>query len=387
MSRTSPDSESASNTRTLWSDGLGTVATRSIQVLAVLGLGTVLVLALLNVTVVVTPIILALIISSAIRPAVSALARRRVPTILATWIVLLGILVALSLVVWLIVWAVLNQWSELVTATENGVASLQSFVNTLPFAISGDQISQFWTWVTDFVTSSSFSSGALAGLSATATFFTAFGIFVVVLFFFLKDGPEIWEFLLRPLRGAAYDRGWRTGRQAASTFGSYVRGTTIVAAVDGLGVGIGLVILQVPLAIPLAVIVFITAYIPLVGATLAGIVAALVALVTNGPVVALVVVGIVVFVNQLEGTFLQPVVMGRSLKLHPLVVLIALTVGATLSGVLGAILAVPLTAAAWSVLQVWDGPDLPAVFARRKPVEQAEHPVADTEHPEATPAA
>lgn len=366
--------EKPQTTRTLWSDWFGTVATRSLQTLAVLAAASVVILALLHLTVVVTPVLLAVIIASAIRPLVALLERHRVPPLLATWIVLLGIIAILALVVWLIVWAVVSQWDDLTQATANGVASLQNFVNGLPFSIGGDQISQVWTWVTDFLSSSSFSSGALAGLSATATFFTAFGVFVVVLFFFLKEGPQIWEFLLRPFRGAAYARAWRTGRQAASTFGSYVRGTTIVAAVDAVGIGIGLFVLSIPLALPLAVIVFITAFIPIVGATLAGIVAALVALVTNGPVVALIVVGIVIVVNQIEGNLLQPLVMGRSLSLHPLVVLIALTIGASLGGILGAILAVPLTAAAWSVLQVWDGPDLPAALVRRKPAETAEHP-------------
>ena len=103
-------------------------------------------------------------------------------------------------------------------------------------------------------------------------------------------------------------------------------------------------------------LVFLLAFIPIVGATLAGIIAALVALVANGPVVALIVVGVVVLVNQLEGNFLQPVLMGRSMKLNSLVILIALTVGALLSGVIGAVLAVPITAVAWGAVQVWDGP-------------------------------
>jgi predicted PurR-regulated permease PerM len=150
-------------------------------------------------------------------------------------------------------------------------------------------------------------------------------------------------------------------------FGSYVRGTAAVALVDALGILIGLLILQVPLAIPLAVLVFILAFIPIVGATLAGILAALVALVANGWVTALIVVGVVVLVNQLEGNFLQPVLMGRSMKLHAFVILVALTVGVAVGGIVGALLAVPITAAVWGIVQVWDGPDLPARWARPKP--------------------
>ena len=93
------------------------------------------------------------------------------------------------------------------------------------------------------------------------------------------------------------------------------------------------------------------------------------ALVANGPLIALIVVGVVVLVNQLEGNFLQPVLMGRSMKLNALVVLIALTVGTILSGIIGAVLAVPITAVAWGAVQVWDGPNKPARWARPKPVE------------------
>ncbi|MFT4233041.1 MAG: AI-2E family transporter, partial [Leucobacter sp.] len=138
---------------------------------------------------------------------------------------------------------------------------------------------------------------------------------------------------------------------------------------DAVGIGIGLAILQIPLALPLAVLVFLLSFIPLVGATVAGVLAALVALVTHGPIQALIVVGIVVLVNQLEGNFLQPVLMGRALKLHPLVILLALTIGTVLSGILGAVLAVPIAAVAWGVIQVWDGPDLPAKAFRPKPGE------------------
>ena len=128
--------------------------------------------------------------------------------------------------------------------------------------------------------------------------------------------------------------------------------------------------MQVPLAIPLAVLVFLLAFIPIVGATVAGILAALVALVANGPINALFVVGVVVLVNQLEGNFLQPVLMGRSMKLHAFVILVALTVGTVLGGILGAVLAVPIAAAVWGIIQVWDGPDLPVRWARpKRPVE------------------
>jgi predicted PurR-regulated permease PerM len=124
-----------------------------------------------------------------------------------------------------------------------------------------------------------------------------------------------------------------------------------------VGIGAALLILQVPLALPLAMVVFIGAFIPIVGATMAGILAALVALVANGPVVALIVVAVVVAVNQLEGNLLQPVVMGKSLQLHALVILLALTAGTLLAGIVGAVLAVPITAVAWAIIKVWTSDD------------------------------
>lgn len=369
----------------LWGSGFGRAATRSVQILAVLAVVAIVVALTVQLSVVVTPALLALIVASAIHPAIAWLHSHGVHRMLATWIALLSIILILALIIWLIVLAVINQWDDLVTATNDGLGSLQSFLSNQSFADQLPTPDQITGWFTDVLSTSGFQSGALAGLSATASFLTGFGIFVVVLFFFLKDGPQIWEFLLRPFHGEAYERGLRVGRATTTTFGGYLRGTSIVAAADAVGIGVGLAILQVPLALPLAVIVFITSFIPIVGATLAGIVAALVALVANGPVAALIVIGIVVGVNQIEGNLLQPIVMGRTLKLHPLVILIALTLGASLGGVLGAIIAVPLTAAAWSVLQVWDGPDLPALPVRRKEHEvvlAADDPDSDEELPE-----
>jgi predicted PurR-regulated permease PerM len=196
---------------------------------------------------------------------------------------------------------------------------------------------------------------------------TGAALAVVILFFFLKDGPTIWAFFLRPFRGHRKARGERIGATAVRVLGGYVRGTAIIAFVDAAGIGIGLAILGVPLALPLAVIVFVTAFIPIVGATAAGILAALVALVANGPVVALIVVVIVVVVNQLEGNFLQPVVMAQSLKLHPLVILVALTAGTILGGITGAVLAVPIAAVGWAIVKTWndDAPHAPAPAVRQ----------------------
>ncbi len=352
--------------RTIWSDAFGRLATRCLQIILVLLVAIGLVFAMTQLSLVVIPVVLALIFASAMYPFLELLRRKGVPSILATWISLVAIIVILGLVVFLIVEAVQNQIGSLVSQASKGLDQLQSFVKDGPFQIGDDQVQSAIDSGVKFLQSSSFSSGALAGVSAASSFVAGLALFLVVLFFFMKDGPKIWGFLLRPFSGDHFSRAERVGAKTVSTLGGYVRGTATVALVDALGIGIGLFALGVPLALPLAVIVFISAFVPLVGATVAGILAALVALVANGPVVALGVVAIVVVVNQLEGNFLQPVVMARSLKLHPLVVLIALTAGTIIGGIVGAILSVPIAAVAWGIVTIWNGDDTPAEFARQK---------------------
>src|SRR6478609_1427043 len=350
----------------LWADGLGRAGTRSVQVLALVALVAVAVFAVTRLTLIVIPVLIALVLAVAISPLVRLMRRKGVPPFLATIVALLALVAVLAGVVWLVVAAVVNQWPELRDQAIDGFDELQAYVESLPFQITEEQIQSVRDSAVGLLQSDAVGSGALAGVSQTVDFVAGFFVMVVVLFFFLKDGPQIWEFLLRPFHGARYERGKRIGDSTVTTLGGYVRGTAIVALVDAVAIGIGLAIVGVPLVIPLSVTVFLLAFIPLVGATLAGILCALVALVAVGPVEALIVVAIVIAVNQLEGDLLQPVVMGRTLRLHPLVILVALTAGTVLAGLTGAVLAVPIAASIWRAIQVWDGPDLPARFARPK---------------------
>ena len=352
----------------LWRDGFGLLATRTLQVLIVLALTALVVLALRTLSVVVIPVLLALIFASTFAPVMHWLRSHRVPSALSAALVLITIVALLGGIGWLIVWAVRDQWDDLSQQAQDGFDQVLSWAHELPFMPSDAELQeQFAQWqqtAVDFLTSSQFGSGAIAGVSAVTTFVTGLVLMVVVLFFFLKDGPQIWRFLTRPFEGRGLARAERAGAKTVETLGSYIRGTAAVAAVDAIGIGIGLLILGVPLALPLSVLVFVLAFIPLVGATVAGILAALVALVANGPINAVLVVGVVVLVNQLEGNFLQPVLMGRALKLHSLVILLALTVGTVIGNVLGAVLAVPIAAVAWGIIKVWDGPNLPAKWFR-----------------------
>lgn len=361
----------------LLGDRLGRLALRSAQLLFVIALAAVVIWALTQVKLVIIALLVALLLAVAIGPVVNWMRRRGMPAILATWLTFLGLLLVLAAILTLVTLAVLDQWDELVTSAAQGLDELETYLSEGPIQVSDEQIADVRGAIIEFVTSAQFGSGALAGVSAATEFITGAILVVVILFFFLKDGSTIWNFLLKPFTGRALARGVRVGHIALSVLGGYVRGTAIIALADAIAIGLALAILQVPLALPLAVIVFLTAFVPIVGATLAGTLAALVALVANGPLVALIVVIVVVLVNQLEGDLLQPIVMSHSIKLHPLVILVALTAGTILAGLTGAVLAVPLTAVTWAIIKVWDNPDADVSWRKRRPAGAKRPPPAE----------
>lgn len=342
----------------LWTDSLGRAAVRCAQVLLVLVIAIAAIYTFVQLKLVVIPVLLALILASAVNPLVGWLSRR-MPRALATVIALLAGVLVLGGAITGIVLSVESQWQLLSDSVTAGIDQVVDFVNNGPIKISDEQIQDARTALTDFLTSSSFGSGALAGVSAAVEIITGFVLGAFVLFFFAKDGPSIWAFLLKPLHARTHAKARRAGGEAVNTLGGYVRGTAIVAFVDSLFIGLGLFFFQVPLALPLAVLVFIGAFIPIVGATATGIIAALVALVTVDLPTALWITAIVVLVNQLEGNFLSPVVLGGAIKLHPLVVLVALTTGTVLGGIIGTLLSVPIAAVAWAMVKSWNQPITP----------------------------
>ncbi|MHA7145329.1 AI-2E family transporter [Arthrobacter sp. TmT3-37] len=347
-------SSPASSSPTTWEGSLGRAALRALHVLLLLALIVIAVYALTRVRLVVIPLLLALILASAIGPFVAWLRRKGCSS---SWATALAFTVLLALVGGLmagIVFAVIGQTDTLVSSAAQGANQLIDVIQSGPIPISDAQLETARNAVLNFATSSTAGTTALAGLSAATNILTGGLLLMVILFFFLKDGEQMWAFLLRAFKGVRLVRARRVGDQTVAVLGGYVRGTAIVAAVDAFFIGLALLILKVPLALPLAAIVFVGAFIPLVGATLAGALATVIALVTNGPVTALIVLGVVILVNQLEGNFLQPVVMGHTLSVHPLVILVALTAGTVLAGIIGAILAVPLTAVAWAGIKAWN---------------------------------
>ena len=350
---TRPRHSNGSRTRDLWADPLGRATTRALQGLVLLSAGTVVVYGLIQLKLLVIPLLVALILAAALHPVVALLHRRGVPGALATWIVFLAAIVLLGGVVTGMVFAVRNEWAELVASAVGGLERLREFIVAGPVPVGQQALDEAITAVVDFMASPQFGAGALLGISAATQVVTGTVLVAVILYFFLQDGSRIWAFFLRRFHGETLEKLLTSGSTTLHVLGGYVRGTAVVALLEAVVIGVTLLVLGVPLALPLSVLIFLGGFIPIVGAALIGGVAALVALVANGPVVALVVVAVVVAINQLDGRVLQPMVLGRALSLHPLVVLLALAGGGILSGIAGAVLAVPLTAVGWALIQIW----------------------------------
>jgi predicted PurR-regulated permease PerM len=338
----------------MWGDRLGRPATRAAQVLILLILASAVVFAMTRLKLLVIPVLIALILAAALAPAVRFLRDRGWPALLATWTSLIAAFGVLGVVLWLVGRGFRNEWPMLVEEAGRGIAELERFLTQGPLGISEQQLEQARQTAGEILTSEQVQAGAVRGATAAIEAVAGVLLGLVILFFLLKDGRRIATFLVTPLTSTTRRRALRVGDRSVEVLGGYIRGTSIVALVDAVVIGLALLILGVPLVLPLATIVFLGAFIPLIGAVVAGALAALVALVANGPVTALIVVAVVIGVNQLEGDLLAPVVMGKTLRLHPLTILLALTAGTILAGIIGALLAVPIAAVSWAAIKEWN---------------------------------
>ncbi len=337
-----------------WSDGFGRTAVRSVQILMVAALTVAGVYAAVQLRLVIIPLLVAVLLAAALSPVVSRLTARGLGRGVATLLTLLAAVVVLGLVGWFVVNGVIGSLPELQRSATEGVGQLRQFIDEGPLNISDQQVEDAQASALSVLQGESVRSGALAGASLVGTILTGLILGLVVLIYLLKDGPSIFSFLISGSKGARHTRLQHAGERAGTVLGGYVRGTTVVALVDAVLIGGGLLALGVPLALPLALVVFLTAYIPVIGAVVAGVVAALVTLVTNGPTDALIVIVIVLIVNQIEGNILAPLVLGKALSLHPLAILLALTAGTIVAGIIGAVLAVPFAAVAWAAVKSWN---------------------------------
>ncbi|MDP9887928.1 AI-2E family transporter [Pseudarthrobacter enclensis] len=343
----------------LWLDGLGRASIRAIQTLSVLALAWVVVVAATRVPLVTIPVLVALILASAMAPAVRWLSTHGWPRALAVLSSFLVIVAVASGVVGGIVALVRQQASVLAARAEAGIAQLQQFITTGPVALTNAQIDAARSEFQKFLAGGTLGADALTGLRTAGEIVAGSILTAVILFFFLKDGEKIRSFLFGFLPGSRQGKAHLAAERSIVVLGGYVRGTLIIAAIDAVIILVGLLILQVPLAVPLAAVVFLGGFIPIIGATSAGSLAVLVALVENGPVPALIVLVLLVAANQFEHHILQPLFMGRVLRIHGLVIILALAAGATLAGVIGALLAVPLAAVGWTIFKTIAEKDTP----------------------------
>lgn len=306
----------------------------------------VLILVVARLRLVVFALIVALLVCALLEPTVRRLSDLGVPRAVAAGITFIGGIAGIVLITWFVVAQFTANFGELTENVESGVDQLRDWLSRGPLQLTDEQITEY---VRNFFDTIQQDRGRLAA----AGFSTAFVAVEVVsgmlialftLFFFLYDGERIWSWLVRLFPGEAKVHVHEAGRLAWGTLTSYIRGTLIVATVDAVFIGAGVAIFGVPLAVPLAALVFIGAFIPLVGATVSGAVAVLVALVSEGVLPALGVLAVIIAVQQLEGHVLQPFILGRAVRVHPLGVVLAVAAGAILAGIGGALVAVPIVA-------------------------------------------
>jgi predicted PurR-regulated permease PerM len=299
-----------------------------------------------TIRIVIIPLAIALLLSALLAPAVGWLLRARFPRSLATALVLVGGLAAVVGTLTRVVTEFISGVPELSKNASQGIRQIQDWLRTGPLHLSDNQLNSYINEAQQWIdqNTQALTSGALS--TATTLFELLTGALLVLFatFFFLRDGGRIWRFLVRLLPVAARWRVDDAGRASWMTLVAYVRATVLVAFIDAVGIGIFLVIFKVPFAFPLAALVFLGAFIPIVGATLSGAVAVLVALVSTGPVTALIILGVVIGVQQIEGHILQPLIMGRAVAIHPLAVIVGIAAGVVLAGIVGALVAVPLIA-------------------------------------------
>lgn len=293
------------------------------------------------------PLSIAMLLAALLAPAVSFLhGRFRLPSSLATALVVIGGLAAVAGTLTLVITQFINGIPKLSENAAAGVEKIGGWLRTGPLHLSNQQLTNTLTgaqrWITEnrsSLTESAFST-ALATLEVLASLF----LVLFATFFFLRDGRRIWGFLVLILPRKVRQPVSNAGEAAWHTLVAYVRATVLVAFIDALGIGLSLIALRVDFVLPLAALVFLGAFIPIVGATISGAVAVLVALVTRGPITALVILIAVIAVQQLEGHVLQPIIMGRAVAIHPLAVIVAIATGIVLAGIIGALVAVPIVA-------------------------------------------
>ncbi len=299
------------------------------------------------------PVMVAALLAGLLSPVTRWLSRHGVHKGLAVAITVLAFLGFISGALALVGRQLVSGFAELWSEALAGIQQIQGWLSEGPLHLSAAQIDQYIKEGADALqnNSSSIVSGALSFGSTAGHFAAGLVLALFVLIFFLLEGNRIWAFLVRLLPRKARAAADGAGRRGWTSMVSYARIQMFVAFVDAVGIGAGAAIIGVPLAMPLGVLVFLGSFIPIVGALVTGAVAVLLALVANGPVNALFMLGIVLLVQQLESHILQPLVMGKAVALHPVAVILSVAAGSYLAGIPGALFSVPILAVANSSIR------------------------------------
>jgi predicted PurR-regulated permease PerM len=294
----------------------------------------------------VLPLIAALLLTAMLQPLAARLHRAGMPGLAATWCTLLGAIVVLAGLGFLITNRVLADYPSLAAEVLRSAHKLQIYLSVPPFRLHGIRVEQLSGKLLNYLTQHKSQVAGTVVTGGKIFLETLAGLILTlfITFFFLKDGNRIWAALISGLGGTAHARADKAGHAAWHVLVSYIRGTTVVAAIHALVIGLALWILGVPLVVPLMILVFLAAYVPLVGILVVGALAIMVTLATKGWIAALILLAVFLGENQVESHLLQPFVVGRAVRLHPLAIILVLSVGGIVAGIPGAIVAVPTAA-------------------------------------------
>ena len=295
---------------------------------------------------VVLAFVVALLITALLQPTVARLKGYGVPRGLATALTAIFGFVVLGLLGWFVTWQVMENIDDLSDQIQNGIDDLRDWLLKSPFHVTEKQINQISKNLADAVGANTdqITSAGLEGVQVVVEALTGILLTFFSTLFLLYDGRRIWEWTLKLVPAAARPGVAGAGPRAWRTLTAYVRGTVIVALIDAIFIGLGIYFLDVPMAVPLAVFIFLFAFIPLVGAVVSGALAVVVALVTQGVFTAVMTLAVVLAVQQIEGHILQPFILGRAVRVHPLAVVLSVAAGGMVAGIGGAVVAVPLVA-------------------------------------------
>ncbi|MFH8471599.1 AI-2E family transporter [Streptomyces sp. NPDC018000] len=295
---------------------------------------------------VVLAFVAALLVTAMLQPTVARLRRYGLPRGLATAVTAVLGFVVIGLVGWFVAWQVMDNIDTLSDKVRTGIDDLKNWLLDSPFHVTEQQINGVAKNLSDTIGTNTeqITSAGLQGVTVMAELLTGMLLAMFSTLFLLYDGKRIWHWLLKLVPGQARPGVAGAGPRAWRTLTAYVRGTVVVALIDAIFIGLGIWFLKVPMAVPLAVFIFLFAFIPLVGAVISGALAVVVALVTQGVFTALMVLAVVLAVQQIEGHVLQPFILGRAVRVHPLAVVLSVAAGGMVAGIGGAVVAVPLVA-------------------------------------------